>query len=213
MTRLIVVRHGYSVTNAAKCYTGQKDVPLTDEGYRQAACVGEYLTATEHIDAVYASDLSRAMDTARPTAEKAGVAIVSTPQLREIAMGVWEGMSFEDVKNNYADVMAKRAADHTYPCPGGESFADLFARVFDAIDRILAENEGKTVAVFTHGGAVRCIDCIAHGGTYREAAGYSNIDNAAITIYQVENGQFTPLVHGYTAHLKENNTSAMKELL
>ncbi len=211
ITRLIVVRHGYSVTNAAKCYTGQKDVPLTDEGYRQAACVGKYLTATEHIDAVFASDLSRAMDTARPTAEGAGVKIVATPLLRELAMGIFEGMSFEEVNSNWAEVMAKRATDPTCPCPEGESFAELFARISGAIDSILAENEGKTVAVFTHAGGVRCIDCKAHGGTYREAPSYRSIDNAAITIYQVENGQFTCKMHGYTAHLKECNTSVLKE--
>lgn len=213
ITKLIVVRHGYSVTNAAKCYTGQKEVPLTDEGYRQAACVGKHLTETEHIDAVYSSDLSRAMDTARPTAEGAGVEIVSTPLLRELDVGIFEGMPYEDVQKNYAEVMAARAANPSYPCPGGESFADLFARISGVIDEILSRHEGKTIAVFTHGGGVRCIDCKAHGGSYREAPSYHIIDNAAITVYEVENGRFTCKTRGYTEHLKEHNISAIKELL
>ncbi len=213
MTRLVIVRHGYSVTNAAKRYTGQMDVALTEEGHRQASAVASYLTTHEKIDAIYASDLTRAVDTARPTAACLGIDIIPMPALRELGMGVWEGMSLEDVKRDYADVMARRAVDPSYPCPEGESFADLFARVSEAIDKILTDCEGKTVAVFSHGGAIRCIDCKADGGTYREATSYRNIGNAAITVYRVENGQFTCELHGFTEHLKQNSSSAPKELL
>lgn len=201
ITRLIVVRHGVTPTNAEHRYTGQLDVPLTDRGHEQAACVARYLAENEHIDAIFSSDLSRAMDTARPTAEAFGVPIVSMRELRELDMGIFSGMAYSDTKRDYGELVARRATDPTVRPPKGESFADLFFRIDRAVDAILAAHEGETVAIFTHAGGVRCIDCKAHGGTFRESPSYPMIANAAITVYEVESHRFTRLLHGYTAHL------------
>ncbi len=202
MTRLIIVRHGHSVTNASQRYTGQLDVPLTEQGHEQAACVARYLAENEQIDAIYSSDLSRAMDTARPTATAFGLPVAPMRELRELHMGIFSGMLYSDVKRDHGELVKRRAKDPDVRCPEGESFADLFSRIDRAIGEILAATKGKTVAVFTHAGGVRCIDCIAEGGTYREALSYPLIDNAAITIYRVENGRFVRELHGATEHLR-----------
>ena len=202
MTRLIVVRHGHSGTNASHRYTGQLDVALTAQGHEQAACVARYLAENEQIDAIYSSDLSRAMDTARPTAAAFGLSVVPMRELRELHMGIFSGMPYSEVRRDYGELVKRRAEDPAVRCPEGESFADLFARIDRAIGEILAASRSKTVAVFTHAGGVRCIDCIASGGTYREAPSYPLIDNAAITIYRVENGQFVRELHGATEHLR-----------
>lgn len=203
MTRLIVVRHGVTPTNTEHRYTGQLNVPLTDQGHEQAKRVARYLTENEHIDAIFSSDLSRAIDTARPTAEAFGVPVVAMRELRELDMGIFSGMAYRDVKRDHAELEARRATDPTVRPPEGESFADLFLRVDGALDAILAAHEGETVAIFTHAGSVRCIDCKADGGTYRDSPAYPLIANAAITVYEVENHRFTRLLHGYTAHLEE----------
>lgn len=202
MTRLIVVRHGVTPTNNEHRYTGQLDVPLTDRGHEQAKCVARYLAENEHVDAIFSSDLSRAMDTARPTAEALGVPVVPMRELRELDMGVFSGMAYRDVKRDYSELEARRATDPTVRPPEGESFADLFCRIDRAVDAILAAHAGGTVAIFTHAGGVRCIDCKANGGTFRESPSYPMIANAAITVYEVENHRFTRLLHGYTAHLE-----------
>lgn len=87
MIRLLVVRHGHTVTNATHRYTGQLDAPLTDEGVSQAARLATYLAAHEKIDKIYASDLSRAINTAAPTAAHFGLTITPMPDLREIDVG------------------------------------------------------------------------------------------------------------------------------
>ena len=83
MTRLIVIRHGFSQNNAVRRFTGQADVPLSDIGREQALCVADYLTKNEQIDAIYASDLSRAVDTVAPTAGRLGLSVIPEPALWE----------------------------------------------------------------------------------------------------------------------------------
>ncbi len=206
MTKIILVRHGYSVTNAAKRYTGQADVPLTDVGRAQAEQIADYLIAHERIDAVYASDLSRAMDTAGPTAARFGLTVTPVRELRELAMGIWEGMRFEDVARDYRDVLLLRERDYTYPCPGGESFAELYARISGAITRLARENEGKCIMLVSHGGAVRTARCMAAGDGPQHAQHYPSSENAAISIYCFENDRLTLLQENITAHLKLPDT-------
>lgn len=208
MTKIIIVRHGYSVTNAANRFTGQTDVALTDEGRRQAERVADYLVPREHIDAIFSSDLSRAVDTARPTAERLGLEINRDPALRELAMGVWEGMLFDDVKRFYAEDVAARKKDVYHPCPGGESTAQMFTRIKDALFRIAAENEGKTVMVVTHGGAVRIINCLASGGDVTETVKFSNCANAAISFYRFEEGALHAEEVNITSHLSDAAANA-----
>ena len=213
MTKIILVRHGYSTTNASKRYTGQADVPLTDIGRAQAEKIADYLFAHEKIDAVYASDLSRAMDTARPTADRFGLTVTPVQALRELAMGIWEGMRFEDVARDYKDVLLLRERDYTYPCPGGESFAELYARVSDAIVRLARENEGKCIMLVTHGGGIRTARCMAAGDGPQHAQHYPSAANAAISVYRFKDGRLTLLQDNITAHLSMSETPpAMPQL-
>ena len=211
MKKLIVVRHGYSVTNAAKRFTGQMDVALTDVGYAQAEAVARYLLQNEKIDRIYASDLSRAVNTALPTAKAFGLPITKLKGLRELGMGAWEGMLATDVRAEYPELLAARAKDATVPCPGGESFKDMFDRVAAALDEVLA-SEADTVMIVTHGGAFRCIDCMADGGGFAEAQHHSNVDNASINIFEIENGTWQRTLYNYTDHLRSGDT-ADRELL
>ena len=207
MTRLIIVRHGYSVTNASQRFTGQTDVALTDIGRQQAESVADYLTANEHIDAIYASDLSRAVDTARPTAERLGLPIHTDPALRELAMGVFEGMLFDDVHRIYAEDMARRKVDAHHPCPGGESTADMLVRVKGAIERIAAEHAGKTVMIVTHGGALRIVNSLAEGIDLNGITTSPASQNASISTYLHENGRLKAVRFNFTGHLTDAATS------
>ena len=211
MKKLIVVRHGYSVTNAAKRFTGQMDVALTEVGYAQAEAVARYLVKNEKIDKIFSSDLSRAVNTALPTAKAFGLPITKLKGLRELGMGVWEGMLATDVRAEYPELLAARAKDATVPCPGGESFKDMFERVTAALEEVLA-SDADTAMIVTHGGAFRCIDCVADGGGFAEAQHHNNVDNASINIFEVENGKLQRTLYNYTDHLRSGDT-ADRELL
>lgn len=89
MTKLLFVRHGESIYNNASKFTGQKDIPLTELGEKQAEVTGKFLWENYPIDAVYSSDLSRAVNTAKPLADKLGLPIHTDPRFREIDLGEW----------------------------------------------------------------------------------------------------------------------------
>jgi broad specificity phosphatase PhoE len=187
------------------------DVALTDIGYQQAKALARYLVKHERIDKIFTSDLSRAVNTARPTAEALGLTIQQLPELRELGMGIWEGMLLTDVRRDYAELLAMRAKDASVPCPGGESYKDMFERVKRAIDLILLD-EADTAMIVTHGGAFRCIDCLADGGSFADAQNHKNVDNASISVFEIENGRLTRTLYNFTDHLKDG-TTADKELL
>lgn len=201
MLRLLIVRHGYTVTNAQGRYTGQLDAPLTDEGREQARRLGAYLAAHEGIDKIYTSDLSRAIETAAPTAAHFALPVIPMPELREIDVGEFTGMTFESIRANpkYATIKA----DSVTPFPGGESFYDLYLRTERALDRILAENSDGTVMVVTHAGNVRCFSCMAAGESYLTSRNHPAIANTAIDVYHVENGRLTQVAHEVKEHLNQ----------
>ncbi len=202
MLRLLVVRHGYTVTNATRRYTGQLDAPLTDEGKDQAQRLAAYLAEHERIDRIYASDLSRATDTAAPTAARFGLGIIPMRELREIDVGELTGMPFSEVDLVYK-AHPQLTKDVTYPYPGGETFLELYLRTEKALQRILAENDKGTVMIVTHAGGVRCISCMAAGDPYTMARSHPSIANTAMDIYHYEDGRLTQVAHEVREHLDQ----------
>ncbi len=125
--RLILVRHGETMYNAQRRYTGQSDVPLNALGERQAAALGEYL-ATEHLDVIVTSDLERTRVTAEAIARYHGLPIQEDIDLRELAFGEWEGYTYDEVLARDAKLVAQWRADPaTYAPPGGETVAQLLS--------------------------------------------------------------------------------------
>ena len=97
MVKIIFVRHGYSQYNKTKQYTGQLDVPLEPEGYEQARDSSRFILENYDVDAIYSSDLSRAVETVKPIAEAIGLEITTTRDLREINLGKWQNHFIADV--------------------------------------------------------------------------------------------------------------------
>ena len=202
MTTLIVVRHGQSESNLSRIFAGQTETALTALGRAQAEETARFLDGAA-IDKIYASDLSRAMNTARATAKRHGLDIIPRASLREINAGFWEGKAYLELIEQYPEY-AKWRSDVINAHPeGGESVRALAARVYAEIDRIVAENRGKTVAVFTHATPVRMLAYRWFGYSLDEKAEIPFCSNASVSIaeYQ-ESGEFHRLVHyGYDKHL------------
>ncbi|WP_166864273.1 MULTISPECIES: histidine phosphatase family protein [unclassified Salinibacterium] len=148
MTELYLVRHGETDWNRARRVQGRTDIPLNDTGRAQAARAGELL-ARRSWDAIYASPLSRAVETAEIIAARVGVDGVTTREaLMERDYGAAEGMTNAEIEAQYpAGVRA----------PGQETREEVGARVVAALAEIAQTHPGQRVAIVSHGGAIRSV--------------------------------------------------------
>ena len=190
MTRLIMIRHGFSTANATHRFAGHSDFPLSDIGHEQARLAADYLFANEKIDKIYASDLARAYDTARPTAEKFGLDVIPEPRLREIYAGRWEGMLFDDIFNEYhEDFFVWRNDFARARCTEGESVVELYHRIRAAVLDLAEQNDGKCILLASHATPLRAVECFT-AGKNADAMGEFNVPtNASIQYYRYENGR------------------------
>jgi broad specificity phosphatase PhoE len=139
-------------------FMGQADAPLGSVGVRQAQQLAERL-ASVGLDAVYSSDLARALVTAQIVGDRCALPVRIEPRLREIDAGLWEGLTPEQAQQRYPEEHARREADLLgCPFPGGESFHDVDRRVLAALSDIVARGEEK-VLVVAHLGVNRLLLC------------------------------------------------------
>ena len=152
--RLLLVRHGETDANREFRMQGVSDNSLNEEGRRQLACTADRL-AGEKIDAVWASDLARAIESAEPIAARHGLTVQTDPRLREQDLGDWEGDVWFDLPKLYGQAaLDSFMGDMDYGPPGGESKREVLSRVSPAILEIGARYEGGTVCIVAHGGPV-----------------------------------------------------------
>jgi broad specificity phosphatase PhoE len=156
-TRLILLRHGETQSNLNLIYQGQGDSPLTELGILEAQQLSEALRG-EKLAGIYSSTLSRSFETARIVAEKHKLEVVKIPELIERFYGVFEGLTFEEVKKKYPKDY-KEWLTHPYRAqiPKSEPLDDLQKRGVAAIERILAAHQHQTVCVVGHGAVNRAI--------------------------------------------------------
>lgn len=157
--RLIVVRHGETFYNIEDRLTGQSDIPLSPLGERQAACVGAYL-AGEKLDCIVSSDLQRARITAQAIAAYHGLAVEEDPDIREIALGSWEGRLSSEIAAVEPEQVAQwQASSATIAPGGGETLLELHTRVARAVDRWYARYPAGSVVWVAHGGLLGVLLC------------------------------------------------------
>ncbi len=190
MTRLILIRHGFSMANAQNRFAGHSDFPLSEIGHEQARLAADYLFANEHIDKIYASDLARAYHTATPVGEKFGLPVIPEPRLREIYAGRWEGMLFEDIANVYRkDFFVWRNDFARARCTEGESVTELYHRVRAAVLDLAEQNDGKCILLASHATPLRAVACFAAGKSATSMGEFNFPTNASIQYYRYENGR------------------------
>ncbi len=159
MARLLLIRHGETEANSAERYWGSTDVRLGDIGIKQAERLRDRL-ATEKINAVYSSDLTRALTTARIITHRHEISIIACPELREVNFGRLEGLTFAEISQQYPEFArqwSQRSPDLKYP--GGESTEELNERVIKFADRLKTHNEDDTVLIVAHSGVLRTLIC------------------------------------------------------
>jgi alpha-ribazole phosphatase len=157
--RLIVVRHGETLYNAQRRFTGQSDIPLNTLGKRQAVALGECF-ATQHLDAIVCSDMQRTRATAEAIALHHQLPVQEDADLREFSLGAWEGYTFDEIKSRDGNMYAQWRSDpETYAPPGGETVVQLRDRCARALSRWQRQYPAANVLWVTHGGLIGVLLC------------------------------------------------------
>jgi probable phosphoglycerate mutase len=158
MTTTYLLRHGALAGNSRDCFVGQIDLPLAPEGVRQATALARALRG-RGISAIHCSDLQRCRQTAAIIAGELHLPVEEHGELREIALGAWEGLPRCDVAERWADQFAARGRDiENFRPPAGESFADCLARALPTWQAITRPGR-EAVAVIGHAGLNRVLLC------------------------------------------------------
>lgn len=202
-TTIIMVRHGFSIFNELKRFTGNVDSPLNELGKKQAEKAAGYLKDF-NIHKIYSSDLCRAYDTAELIAMHHKLEVIKDKKLREIYAGEWENKTFEYIASVYNEQYALWRNNINMCCPeGGETVKDFYKRIKEAVFDIIDENRGKTVCIVTHATPIRVMKSEA---VKEYLKGMNNVGwcpNASINIFEYENGEFSLIEDGVTEFLNE----------
>jgi broad specificity phosphatase PhoE len=161
MTIVLIARHGQSDWNAARRWQGHADRPLTDKGREQAYALAARLAHIE-LDAVYASDLRRARETGEIVADSQALEVRSDPDLREVDVGSWSGLTRAEAEVRFPEGFARWQAGY----PGwtdGETYEAMTDRVLAAVTSIANGHPDGRVLIVSHGGPIRAIHAAALG--------------------------------------------------
>lgn len=152
---LILIRHGQSKGNANDIVQGHLDEGLSDLGLEQAESLSKFFNPGD-LTAIYSSDLDRAKQTAEPTSKKLSLEINLDPELREAGFGIWEGMTFTEVKEKYKEEYSNWHKNYYIRPPWFESFESHHSRIRKAIERIISSYKtGDKIGIFCHGGSIK----------------------------------------------------------
>lgn len=199
--RLYLVRHAESEWNRSSRYAGQQDVPLSTRGKEQANRIARRLSQ-EHLDALYASPLQRARETASIVGKACNVSLTVDPDLAEIHHGEWEGLTTLQVHAAFPSEY-ERWLSHPDRAimPGGETLDQVSERVRAAFSRIQQKHANGKVGIFSHDAVLRVLllRCL---GLELEHFWKWELENASVSMVDVtEKGKYRLVCLNDTSHL------------
>lgn len=207
-TRILAIRHGETAWNVDGRIQGHLDIPLSDTGRTQARRLARALAGRGAIDQIVSSDLGRALETARAVADATGAPLATELALRERCFGDFEGRTFGEIAAAWPDEAERwRRRDPAWSPPGGqgESLLLFQERITQVVRRLAAENVGKHIALFTHGGVLDVIYRAATGLGLQHARSWQ-IGNAAVNrLLWTPDGGLTLVGWADTTHLEDES--------
>jgi broad specificity phosphatase PhoE len=195
VTTLLLARHGQSDWNAERRWQGHADRPLSERGRLQAEALAQRVAEVD-LDAVYSSDLRRTRDTAAVVAESKGLQVVELPELREVDVGSWSGLTRDEAREQFPEAYA-RWLDGGPGWTDGETYEEMTARVLRGIWRIARSHPRGRVLVVSHGGPIRAVHATALGMDVHAYRRMRPVEpNARLSAVCTEDGRLTRLCPG-----------------
>ncbi len=211
MTEIYLIRHAEAEGNLYRRIQGHFNSGITKKGYRQIEALKNRFESI-HIDAVYSSDLKRTMETSRAVWEPRGLELTTSPEFREINLGCWENVPFGQLERDdpvQLDIFNARPLE--FRAEGAELFSHVSQRMERQLRQVCLENPDRTIAVFSHGCAIRALlyGLFGKGDGNVDFAGHS--DNTAVTHLFFNNDIFTLDYMNDNSHLDENTSTLMSQ--
>lgn len=204
-TQLLLVRHGTTDANVRVPYILQGsgiDLPLNDNGRRQAQKVAQFL-ATSPITHVYSSPLRRAVETASAIAERHSLSVTQLSAIIECHVGVWEGKDWDTIARESPEAYQQFHDDPArQPYLGGESYSDVLLRAWPAVETLLQLHVGETIVVVAHNIVNRAICAHLMGLELRHAKGLAQ-DNCGVNIIHHVGGKNSLVTMNSAFHLRD----------
>lgn len=200
MTKLFIVRHGQTAWNKEKVFRGRVDIPLNEQGFKEAEAVAEALKH-EKIAFIYSSPLSRAVQTAQPTAKMNGVEIVKLDGITDMNFGVWEGRRLEDVEKE--DTERYRLwveKPHELVIPKGETLTQVQTRALNAVKEIVGKHPSDSVMLVSHRVVCKLL-VLGLMGLGPDKFWNIQQDTACINLFTIKDGQTIMFKTNDTCHL------------
>jgi alpha-ribazole phosphatase len=200
MTRAYLIRHGQTEWNRQLIFRGRADIPLSEEGFRQAGALAERLSE-EHLAAVYCSPLIRAFATAECMANSRGLRPRQVDGLTDMDYGAWEGQQHERIRQQYPDLYARwQVEPNSVRPPKGETLAEVRQRATSALNEIVAHQADTTVAVVSHRVVNKLLLCAALG-LGDDAFWRIRQDTCCVNVLEYEGNRITVSLLNDTCHL------------
>ena len=202
---LFLVRHGATENNRARPprLQGRRGDPgLSVQGQEEARATGDLL-AGRPIDVVFSSPLLRARQTAAAIARPHGLSVELVDDLIEVDVGQWEGRPWDEIEQTDREAYRLFMSDAgVHPYLGGENLNTVQARAVPALERLMAENLGRTVVAVAHNCVNRC--CLAHLLNL-PLAKYRSIpqDNCGVNLLRYRDGRGELVTLNAVSHLGE----------
>lgn len=191
MTEIYLIRHTQAEGNLYRMMQGHWDGNVTETGFRQIELLAERFKDIP-VDAVYSSDLYRTRLTATAISRWHGLPIRLEPMLREINVGPWETGFFADIAYKQPEKLKAFICDQEHwQLDGAETYQQVRDRAFPVLERIARENDGKTVAVVSHGVTIRCLLSRILGVSLNDTERVPICANTAVSKLRYEDGHFT----------------------
>ncbi len=200
MTQLYIIRHAEAEGNVYRRVHGQYDALVTPRGLKQIKALENRFEGVQ-LDAVYSSDLYRTRKTAGALYIPRGLPLITVPGLREFDLGVWEDLTWSEAALKYPEEFEIfKNEPWRFSISGGESMRALSDRVYRAVCDIADENPGKTVAVVTHGIAIRALMRRLEGLEENQIKEIQHCDNTAVALVQTDGR------HAFKVVYREDNS-------
>ena len=200
-TRLTVIRHGETEWNTQNRFQGHLDSKLTALGIKQAEAIADGLRG-ETFDVIYSSDLERAKHTAKTIAGYLNMKVYTEPDLREINLGVMQGLIKDDFILKYPEVITNFHADPVYVIPNGESKQQFYDRITGVLEKIIKKHKDHSILLVAHGGVLDIMIRYTFEIPLNVKRNFS-LYNASINRFTVNNGEWKLESWGETSHMRD----------